>query len=126
MSRKGVIEIGIIVVMIGGSVFVLYRGFGGSSTPGTSTPTTQPVGAQSLLSPAGTPSGTPGAPGAGGLTAESGFTVSDPNKILPFGNRFDLGLVKKYNPDANTNNYPKVDPTTELEPPLNDLVKKNQ
>jgi len=128
MPRKNIILIIVIAVMIGGSVFVLYRGFGTKSS--SPAPTTTTNDASESLGPITSPGATT-ATGASGISPQTGNTggqsvnPKDQNKILPLGTKFDFGLVKKFNADIRLNNYPKVDPT-EVGPALSDIIQKHQ
>jgi hypothetical protein len=129
MSRKNLILIAVIVVMLGGSAIILYRGFfsqpsapsspvAGSNTVADSF-AAKPPGTENVVSNIN--SSQPAATGSGeAVTAASPL---DSAKILPYGSRFDLTLIKKYNTDTRTNNYPVVQPE-EVGPALNALVQK--
>jgi len=119
MSRKTAIQVGVIVLMVGGSAFVLYSGFVSSEPPTTVSPAAEGNSFNVARLPLDNESPTP-------LVGSSEVVTNiDSTKILPLGSKFDLSLVKKYNADIRLNNYPKVDPITEVGPALNDLVKKS-
>ena len=129
MSRKNIILVVVIVIAVGGAIFVLYKGFFGSSEA----PVVEPVSGVGTALPTAT---SPGAvpdnlnPATDGTTAAS---VPTPNvvpaatagKILPLGTKFDLSLIKKYNADGKLFNYPKVN-VDEIGPILGDIVSKFQ
>jgi len=118
MSRKNTILVILIVVMLGAAGYILYRGFfAGSSTPAPAIP-----GPSDPLSLQQTEEGLAPSPDGENVNVLTPITSV---KILPLGNRFDLTLVKKYNPDLKSFAYPVVSPD-EVGAGLNDLVKPTQ
>ena len=119
MSRKNIILTVIIVVFLGAAAYIFYSTYFASPSP-------VPAGAQ-LTNPndplarvdllpdqASDLQGSPAAP----------TSSLNSDKILPLGTRFDLTLVKKYNSDGRLVTYPVVS-STEINPPLSDILRAN-
>jgi hypothetical protein len=119
MSRKNLILIAVIVVMLGGSAIILYRGFFSQpSAPSSPVAGSNTVADSFAAKPPGTENVVSNINSSQPAATGSGEAVT-----APYGSRFDLTLIKKYNTDTRTNNYPVVQPE-EVGPALNALVQK--
>ncbi len=117
MSRKNVILTAIILVMVAGSAFVLYKGLYSKPEAPAVDGTTANGLPNTPVATDETAAAIPGAP------ATAPVRSIDQSKILPLGTKLEFTLIKKYNVDTRTNNYPKVDPL-EVGAALIDLIKK--
>ena len=95
VNLKKIILIAISGALLSVSGLIVYRNF-------VSTPSTTPPAHQS--------------------TVDSLRTSS--NRIFPYGEDLDFGIVRKYNSQGQVFNYPRVNPDTDLGVPLSELIKK--